>query len=628
MKIKINFFIVLTLILSHSLFGQTYNKQHTYLDALELANILNSFKLSNNDTLYDTRNLDEAYFNIVNKYTHLDLLHANPLINGYILGDRQYGSNEISRKKEIISYASSEFTTTSLSSASWQASAINSVTNFMAGRFKQESLQVSIDQIFKQSMAGNDSEIIKCIFPKTYKQIESLYGLGASSYYTSDLLLLRQAAQMDITQLSKNIINNQETIFPSFINEPKLKDMLLMGNYIVEYGQQGLSLDHLISSLSNEIYSSDSTVYRMLNVADLISQALLNKEGSEDTWVNPIIDLPVSSNSLKNLEIRFFYGLLYEQLILIPEFKTYFEEQIAYDEELIAAKIQELIRFVNQLNNTYNYLQSKEFSLNSPEEIAIYIQDINQTIGSFTNTLNTNQILDLHDSIVEVSSKYLSIVEASLNNDYQRVIPLLIIEFGDYMDISIKTVRTITFISQLATTESADNLEALLSSYALPIGSSSIKRRSSFNVSVNGYVGLTGGWETAYGSQKNQTSGNIGLSAPIGISTTICNGYLTPFVSIIDLGSMVNLRLNNDTTSNSNLKFEQFFTPGIGLFVNARDFPITAGLHFNYIPNLRTIEYEIGTTTITESNRDVSRINFLLLVDIPFFTLYNRDKSY
>jgi hypothetical protein len=362
----------------------------------------------------------------------------------------------------------------------------------MAGRFKQESLQVSIDQIFKQSMAGNDSEIIKCIFPKTYKQIESLYGLGASSYYTSDLLLLRQAAQMDITQLSKNIINNQETIFPSFINEPKLKDMLLMGNYIVEYGQQGLSLDHLISSLSNEIYSSDSTVYRMLNVADLISQALLNKEGSEDTWVNPIIDLPVSSNSLKNLEIRFFYGLLYEQLILIPEFKTYFEEQIAYDEELIAAKIQELIRFVNQLNNTYNYLQSKEFSLNSPEEIAIYIQDINQTIGSFTNTLNTNQILDLHDSIVEVSSKYLSIVEASLNNDYQRVIPLLIIEFGDYMDISIKTVRTITFISQLATTESADNLEALLSSYALPIGSSSIKRRSSFNVSVNGYVGLTG----------------------------------------------------------------------------------------------------------------------------------------
>jgi hypothetical protein len=114
MKIKINFFIVLTLILSHSLFGQTYNKQHTYLDALELANILNSFKLSNNDTLYDTRNLDEAYFNIVNKYTHLDLLHANPLINGYILGDRQYGSNEISRKKEIISYASSEFTTTTL----------------------------------------------------------------------------------------------------------------------------------------------------------------------------------------------------------------------------------------------------------------------------------------------------------------------------------------------------------------------------------------------------------------------------------------------------------------------------------------------------------------------------------
>jgi hypothetical protein len=60
--------------------------------------------------------------------------------------------------------------------------------------------------------------------------------------------------------------------------------------------------------------------------------------------------------------------------------------------------------------------------------------------------------------------------------------------------------------------------------------------------------------------------------------------------------------------------------------VNFPKLPISAGVHFNYIPNLRTIKYESGNATITESNRSVTRINFSILVDIPFFTLFNKEK--
>ena len=73
------------------------------------------------------------------------------------------------------------------------------------------------------------------------------------------------------------------------------------------------------------------------------------------------------------------------------------------------------------------------------------------------------------------------------------------------------------------------------------IGSSSIKRRSNINISINGYVGITGGYETVSSSQK-QRSCNIGLSAPIGISATLL-GNLTVFMSFIDLGSIVNQRI-------------------------------------------------------------------------------------
>src|SRR5690606_41003158 len=53
---------------------------------------------------------------------------------------------------------------------------------------------------------------------------------------------------------------------------------------------------------------------------------------------------------------------------------------------------------------------------------------------------------------------------------------------------------------------------------------------------------------------------NIGLAAPIGVSINF-NKNFTVFASIIDLGTLVNVRLNNDTTFFSNLKFEHFLAP-------------------------------------------------------------------
>ena len=109
-------------------------------------------------------------------------------------------------------------------------------------------------------------------------------------------------------------------------------------------------------------------MYKALNVADLIAQALLDKEKSKDIWVNPLTILP-TNNSLKNLELRYFYGLLYQQLIKIKEFKTYLKTNDSTDLILVACKIQELLKFVNKLNNPYNYLKSIDFNLTSSEDI-------------------------------------------------------------------------------------------------------------------------------------------------------------------------------------------------------------------------------------------------------------------
>jgi hypothetical protein len=639
MHIRISLIIALTIGYSLNSYGQVYNKQNTYLDALELE------KFKNNGD-------KDAFEKILDKYGGNNRLCDNPFFQ-----DPKFGiCMPIIVMSVVPSYEKNNSTTrgtaneksapspkrysASLEAASWQASAINGIANFMAGRFKQEVLHAAINQVFKQIKTKEDSILVKTIFPKTFKQIGNLYGSGSSAYYTTDLLLLRQITQLDIELLPKNLIKSAAVIFPKMKNEER--DMLSLGSYIYEYSQQERSLDRMMTLLATETYSKDSKVQKILHIADLISQALINEEGSKDMWVNPVNVLPVKENTLNDKKIRYFYGLLYQQLIEIPEFKEYLLASIGGKENVmnvnsndllrIATDIQNLVRFVNNLNNTYEYIRSKEFKINSPEEAATYIMDINKSIAVFGTSLSKipdlKESFGLNDTILDFSNKYLTIVEALMKKDYQRMIPLLVIEFGDYMrGGGTATSRTILFVSQLAVIESADDMEALLNAYALPIGSSSIKRHSDFNMSLNGYVGITNGWETAYGSQINQMKGNIGLAAPIGVSATFCKGYLTSFLSFIDLGSIVNLRLNNDTFSYSSLKFEHFFSPGIGLFLNCPKLPISAGLHFNYIPNLRTIKYESGTASITESNLGVTRLNFSLLVDIPFFTIYNKAKT-
>lgn len=630
---KVVFVVLIPFLISFNVFSQKYNKQNTYIDALDLKNIFNQKRgFGDEGAVAD-------YYKILGKYE----IKTSNIDSNIFLKDLKIhivsamipkGGKAVTTLPEVNAVIPA-----TASSLNWQASAINGLASFMAGSFKQEALQVAINQLFKQ-ITKEDAALVKSVFPKTYSQIYTLYGGSSVSYYTADLLLLRQTAQLDIDKLPNTIVERTDSIFPLLKSEPKIKDMLLVGNYIVEYSKQGQSLDRLLSSLATESYSPDSTIYTILNVADLLSQALIGQKTNENTiWVNPLDDLPISSlvlsptisSDARDLEVRFFYGLLYQQLKGIPGFDRYLADGNPNDMRELATKMQDLVRFVNKLNNTYLYISSKKFDLKSAEDMVTYISNIDESLRMFTTTLNRiPQIKSryrLDNSLLDVSGKYISITAALIRKDYQKVIPLLTIELGSYMVKNPKATRTLTFISQLATIETGADMEALLQSYALPIGSSSIKRQSAFNVSVNGYVGFTGGFETAYGSAQESTKGNVGLAAPIGISTTLFNGYLTPFVSFIDLGSIVNARLSNDSESYTNLKLEHFFTPGLGLFLNLPEFPVSAGFHFNYIPNYRSIKYENGNTTITESSRSVSRMNFSLLVDLPFFTIYNQQKA-
>ncbi|MDR0866268.1 MAG: hypothetical protein LBO74_15245 [Candidatus Symbiothrix sp.] len=504
----------------------------------------------------------------------------------------------------------SEYTIKELSgtTGSWQAAAINGTANFMAGRFKQEVLQMVIKQLFKEIKIGTT---VKSVFPKTY-EISKKFS-NADAYYSADLELLRQTVQIDIENLPYNIGNNLNIIFPKMSD--KAQDMITVGKNIVSYSNNGYSLNHLFTALANEKYNSD-TIQNFMQTTDLFSQALLADSASVSAWINPLNVLP---KNLTTLESRFFYGLLYQQLqdnILVPDTLKKNE-----DLSVITEKLQMLCVFSIKLDNLNNFLKFKNYNIQTKDDYFAYINAINQSIHYFATSLNNlNSATEILPSkLLDKTTDYLSLVEYTMQGNYQKAISNLLIEMIDEKagEQDYKLIRTLTLLSQLPTVQNSKEMENLLQAHALPMGSSSIKRKSRFNLSVNGYVGLTYGfeWDAPGDSTGYQ---NFGLSAPIGLALTTCGGKWTFFGSVLDLGSILNVKLKDNSKPYDDIKIEHFFTPGLGVFYNIPQCPVTIGAHWCYVPYLRKEESKFMS---------VFRVNASVLVDIPLFTLVHKDKK-
>lgn len=629
---------------SQFIYGQTFNKQNTFIDALDLAKIYDQ-----NSKLLDSQNsnLDNAYYSVLRKYgIDAQNIKTNPFLSDLIINldsslvknapvvkrknNKLNSVNTRSSEVTMAAYQPNKFETkTPSQSVSWEAAVINGTSNFMASRFKQEILHIGINHIFSKIVRDKDSNICRYLFPKSFHYIGNLYGEGDNSYYSADLLILKHSAQLDLENFHINLVNNTESIFPKSENINKIKDVLSLSYQFMNAAKNGYSHDQIIHYLASRPYSNDSNLSKLLNIVDLISQATLNLSKESDYWI-PLQRLKIHNNiEQENLELRFFYALLYQQLIQIPELREYILISDQNDIKQSLKRIQELLTIADQLNQIPEYLKSHKFSLNSAKDFNNYLTLHLNIFVNFNSILSKGNIsmresLTINQEQIAYCTKFFSIVDAINTKEYYRILPTFILEFGSAINQRPENLRTLAFISNLASINNTEDMENLLTANALPIGGASIKRHSKLNVSFNGYVGLTGGTEWALASQQTQIKPNLGLAAPIGISVT-GNNHLTYFFSVLDLGSIVNQRFGNDTNSYSNFKFEHFFTPGLGFFYNLKNMPLTLGFHGNYIPNLRNIKYENNGAIIAESNVSVFRFNFSVLVDIPFFTLYNRE---
>jgi len=184
----------------------------------------------------------------------------------------------------------------------------------------------------------------------------------------------------------------------------------------------------------------------------------------------------------------------------------------------------------------------------------------------------------------------------------------------------------------------------VIETFALPPGSSRIKRQSLFNVSLNASCGLFVGNEVIKGVDPDKPLGQLnsyGLTAPIGISISKGYRYLpwpmseipwfrseagwssTWFISFVDIGSVAAYRFTNETADQvPTIQLRDIFSPGLFWSLGIPKSPLSFTLGAQVGPNLR----KVNDTTNDYSKNTYTRYSASICVDLPVLNLYTKSK--
>ncbi len=184
-----------------------------------------------------------------------------------------------------------------------------------------------------------------------------------------------------------------------------------------------------------------------------------------------------------------------------------------------------------------------------------------------------------------------------------------------------------SFMAAMAQADSSNEVADIIEAYALPAGSSTMKKYSRFNMSINSYVGLFGGKEELRDVEGNPTEWTGSLSAPLGFAASWGldgKGAISLYGSLIDIGALTAFRFNDTTTVDiPKIKLKNIYAPGVFLVYGLpKNIPVSIGAGMQVNPGLR----EVNTAGNTIESSTI-RYGIFISVDIPLWNLVNIPRS-
>jgi len=251
-----------------------------------------------------------------------------------------------------------------------------------------------------------------------------------------------------------------------------------------------------------------------------------------------------------------------------------------------------------------------------------YTCSVNGIVRDFSNHVN----LSPADLQVQLSTK--GINDNAVKQSIEQVINTnrLLKSAGIEKNLTTTFLKYGTFASTVATAKNSDDVEAAIEAVALPVGSASIKKGSSWNISLNAYVGGFAGREYLSDNKTTPWAGTAGLTAPIGVAVShrVGNGSLSLFVPILDVGAFASYRLNDTSSAKlPDVTLQNIFAPGVGLVFGIPKLPISIGGLYQWGPAIRGISNTVADIKSGSLNQ---RWEFFIGVDIPILNFYTKSK--
>lgn len=255
--------------------------------------------------------------------------------------------------------------------------------------------------------------------------------------------------------------------------------------------------------------------------------------------------------------------------------------------------------------------------------------DVGVALGLLpTNDLELVRAKDLLVRVHVVADRITQAMAYARERQYARTFLELLVaaqECGVLEKLPKWFQRYLPFVTEVAAAETSEDVERALEAAAAPVGSYRAKRvEGRSTVSLNAFVGVQGGVEYVRGVAWSADSIQGGVFAPVGVEMAygVCEGLsLGVFLSLLDLGTLVNFRGEVSDAGNTNVEsepaytFAQVFAPGGYLTLGmSESWPLTFGLGASLVPQLRRV-------SDATSSRDAAafRIGAFLAVDLPIF---------
>jgi hypothetical protein len=440
-------------------------------------------------------------------------------------------------------------------------------------------------------------------------------------------------------------------------NDPHAPTQALIGKLNKKMGQLQQDLNTVDTAYAKTECKLIDNAEPLIFLTESLSQLMycLRSADQDQMWISPSeLDSAVNNPQLRPI----FLGLLYQKMKTVRQFNHIAPEGLSQLVQLTVADLPQIMPVPDSLKaqDTLAFQRKSAFIVNTLSRIVELPLLVNtDTVPSslqslsarYPNTLKPLPSIteDVTDFVFYLNQKDHRQAIGSLFRIFADVQPLLEEASKKKKDKGNEAINTIlsflseygTFVGGLVDARSGKEVESLLNGIADPPGSSRLKRRRPFSVTLNSYVGASLGHEWWSTDMEEESFTNVAPTLPIGVAFSFLtrkklqpsfdkDGKLenrvkrgssfTIFASIIDLGSLFNYRFDDSSAfGNTELTFKNMFKPGAQLQYNFPKSPFYVGVGAQYGPHFRELNGEVSSVQSTRAFLNIG-------IDVPIKTLY------